>query len=151
MGVLMEEQREMLHGLPLTKIKTLLDFIRTNDSQKIYLSWSNNKLRDYVYTKRNLNVFFYGYIKDVLCGIIEFYRAPSLDYLSVKLKNKQQLTPIRQGKIIWAANLFFVKRLNNRGKRLILKNFIKFLKDFDNVYWWKLKNNKILLCKFRRK
>ena len=160
-----QELLEVRHGQPLTslpknpnntmnpKLRTLFDFIREHDSLGYFHEWTNNHLRDHIwFSKEENKSLFYYMDRGLLKGIIEFYREDDYKALVQRiirgLSDGKRVRSKRCGKIVFVHNLFVDK--NHVVLKNMLTRFIKYLKDFDNIYWWKLKNNQILLCKLRR-
>ena len=135
------------------KLKTLFDFIKTNDTIGYFKDWTNNQFRDHIWFSKEKNkTFFYYMVKGQLFGIIEFYREHDYKTMVQKvitgLSKKNQVKSIKDGKVVFVHNIFAIPNVNYRD---MLQRFKKYLKEYSSIYWWKLKNNKILLCHLHRR
>ena len=132
-------------------IKDIIKFIRDNDILKTYTGWSNNKLRKYVLLGlRNKCIYLYTY-NNKLYGLIEYYRGYDYKWLAKNIirslkKNKLPIS-LDQGMHIWVNNIIY--DIRNNPHRLV-KGFKKFIHRYQNIYWWRIKHNKIVIRKLKR-
>jgi hypothetical protein len=133
-------------------INEVKDFIRKNDYQGYFKDYSNGKLRSYIVSALKNECFFINHKKESITGIIEYYKGKNYRDLAEKLMvglNKKIIPPnVGQGQTIWINNIITIQKMNFR---YLLGKFKRYIKDFDNIYWWKYKNNKVFLCRLRRK
>ena len=129
------------------RINDVLKFIRDNDTG-MFKGYSNNALRNHIFVcLRNKCIYVY-YDNNNVQSVIEYYREVSYDKIVSRtmtlLKNKKIPKSIDIGKYIWINNIIGFSNL-----RCVLRTFRTFIRPFDNIYWWKLKHNKIIICRLK--
>lgn len=129
------------------KINQVANFIRKNDNWGLFKKASGNKLRNYIYNKLKNQSLYFFLEEGKITGFLEYYRFSDFETLGKHMVKRLPMPLKGSGKTVWVHQGLLTKRgvlkRNFRG-------FVEHMGDIDNIYWWKPKKGKLILCKFRR-